>query len=371
MGSYDTLSQGSSPCKIAHGGDDEAHTTPPWFGLASPFDTPLDRDSFSVATSLRNHVCMLEELAQSQRQTSLNVQVGQQPPARIVHELTPGVSQVGEQAPEPCVARRTVLRLDDAIEDSADVERVAHVAANAPCIQTDSDEHHVLYSSGMALQSQPPQPSFHEITNHVLLPNGVEVDAHTQPMRHTFSSIQNTAEHQLVRCGLYSETCTYQRNTTPVITPDSYCGDPSSFATTLLAPPSLNGLDGMPLVLPSGGYSEVTPVSHRLQTHSTSSPLAAPQHVPFTIPRNYHGNELAKPGLGVPTSAPPSGPSPGSPELPSVGSAGHAAGRCKPCAFIYNKGCGNGIVCEFCHLCAPGEKKRRHKEKLAHRRQFK
>jgi hypothetical protein len=50
-------------------------------------------------------------------------------------------------------------------------------------------------------------------------------------------------------------------------------------------------------------------------------------------------------------------------ELPSVGSAGHGAGRCKPCAFFHTVGCENAASCVFCHLCAPGEKKRRQKER--------
>jgi hypothetical protein len=53
----------------------------------------------------------------------------------------------------------------------------------------------------------------------------------------------------------------------------------------------------------------------------------------------------------------------GSPELPSVGSLGHYVQRCKPCAFVTKMGCANGIQCRFCHLCGPGEKKRRRKEK--------
>lgn len=48
----------------------------------------------------------------------------------------------------------------------------------------------------------------------------------------------------------------------------------------------------------------------------------------------------------------------------SAGSALHALGQCKPCAFFTTKGCGNGLQCPFCHLCDPGEKKRRRKEKL-------
>lgn len=55
----------------------------------------------------------------------------------------------------------------------------------------------------------------------------------------------------------------------------------------------------------------------------------------------------------------------GSSELPSIGSAGHRTGACKPCAFFHSKGCGNGTQCNFCHLCAHGEKKRRLKEKRA------
>ncbi|CAJ1328487.1 unnamed protein product [Effrenium voratum] len=50
---------------------------------------------------------------------------------------------------------------------------------------------------------------------------------------------------------------------------------------------------------------------------------------------------------------------------PSVGSAEHGSGSCKPCAFHHTKGCQCGAMCTFCHLCLPGEKKRRQKEKQA------
>lgn len=49
--------------------------------------------------------------------------------------------------------------------------------------------------------------------------------------------------------------------------------------------------------------------------------------------------------------------------VPTVGSAGHQSGMCKPCAFFYTKGCGNGTQCPFCHLCPPEEKRRRQKSK--------
>lgn len=63
----------------------------------------------------------------------------------------------------------------------------------------------------------------------------------------------------------------------------------------------------------------------------------------------------------------------GSPQLPTVGSEGHNAGTCKPCAFYHSKGCSNGVNCSFwatpwfgfCHLCPADEKKRRQKEKGA------
>lgn len=61
--------------------------------------------------------------------------------------------------------------------------------------------------------------------------------------------------------------------------------------------------------------------------------------------------------------AAPSQPAPGSDELPSLGSAGHALGECKPCAFLHTKGCSSGAMCKFCHLCDTGEKKRRQKER--------
>jgi len=53
----------------------------------------------------------------------------------------------------------------------------------------------------------------------------------------------------------------------------------------------------------------------------------------------------------------------GSPEMPTLGSEAHRFGDCKPCAYAYSKGCGNGVQCPFCHLCPPGELKRRQKAK--------
>lgn len=51
-------------------------------------------------------------------------------------------------------------------------------------------------------------------------------------------------------------------------------------------------------------------------------------------------------------------------EVPSKGSLLHSQQSCKPCAFATQTGsssCKNGYDCQFCHLCEPGEKKRRRK----------
>jgi len=61
----------------------------------------------------------------------------------------------------------------------------------------------------------------------------------------------------------------------------------------------------------------------------------------------------------------------GSAAYPSKGSARHSVSACKPCAFVLQdkEGCRNGVDCQFCHLCEPGEKKRRKKERLLIRRE--
>lgn len=51
-------------------------------------------------------------------------------------------------------------------------------------------------------------------------------------------------------------------------------------------------------------------------------------------------------------------------DVPSVGSVGHSHGRCVPCGFFWKtRGCVNGSMCEYCHLCDAREKKRRQKAK--------
>merc|ERR1712226_898137 len=47
------------------------------------------------------------------------------------------------------------------------------------------------------------------------------------------------------------------------------------------------------------------------------------------------------------------------------GSAGHGTGQCRPCAWVHKDvgGCRNGANCNYCHLCPPGELRRRKREK--------
>lgn len=76
-----------------------------------------------------------------------------------------------------------------------------------------------------------------------------------------------------------------------------------------------------------------------------------PMHVPLADVSSFEEDREAS---ALRSSSPDS-------ELPSLGSAAHRDGDCKPCAFLHKKGCENGRMCKFCHLCEPGEKKRRAK----------
>jgi len=90
-----------------------------------------------------------------------------------------------------------------------------------------------------------------------------------------------------------------------------------------------------------------------------AEPEPAPQAAPVELPpRNRPCMVLSLADvLGEPEL--------GSPEFPSIGSAGHRLGTCKPCAFL-ERGCSSGVNCNFCHSCEPTEKKRRRKEKAAY-----
>jgi len=90
-----------------------------------------------------------------------------------------------------------------------------------------------------------------------------------------------------------------------------------------------------------------------------------PEHGVSALPiDDFNTSQLQMPRVLMLSEALPE-PELGAHQLPTVGSAGHYTGTCKPCAFFYTKGCGNGTQCPFCHLCPPDEKRRRQKEKQA------
>eukprot|EP00928_Gymnodinium_smaydae_P065548 TRINITY_DN48665_c0_g1_i1.p2 TRINITY_DN48665_c0_g1~~TRINITY_DN48665_c0_g1_i1.p2 ORF type:complete len:257 (+),score=42.11 TRINITY_DN48665_c0_g1_i1:68-772(+) len=56
---------------------------------------------------------------------------------------------------------------------------------------------------------------------------------------------------------------------------------------------------------------------------------------------------------------------------PSLGSAGHYLGMCRPCDFVCRGGaCRAGVDCRFCHLCGPSENRRRKRENIRMKREF-
>lgn len=58
-------------------------------------------------------------------------------------------------------------------------------------------------------------------------------------------------------------------------------------------------------------------------------------------------------------------PSDAASDLPSVGSALHALGKCKPCAWFHKpQGCANGNGCLHCHICDETELKNRRSAKV-------
>jgi len=84
----------------------------------------------------------------------------------------------------------------------------------------------------------------------------------------------------------------------------------------------------------------------------------------FNIPEETFNGAQQTPRVLMLSEALPA-PEIGLQEFPTVGSAGHYNGTCKPCAFLYTRGCESGPQCAFCHLCPPDEKRRRQKDKKA------
>jgi len=136
-----------------------------------------------------------------------------------------------------------------------------------------------------------------------------------------------------------------------------------------------------PTIMPPPSWSPLTPERSNVLSPPLQPPLLAVHKTAQPVaPPPLHAPVL---GLAVLTAVvvPPPAKAPvlrlaeAFPDIdsqalapPTVGSVGHHNRTCRPCAFLYTKGCGNGKQCEFCHLCGPGEKKRRLKEKRAQSR---
>lgn len=141
--------------------------------------------------------------------------------------------------------------------------------------------------------------------------------------------------------------------------------------------------DGLPSDRPADTVaSAAARLAHELRQGSSLMPRTMGKAtdcsaVCSTAATSAPGSALVVGSVVPSTSASTAGGSgliPGSVQLPqdmhlrmgmgvSRGSALHAVGACKPCAFVFQDGCANGVDCEFCHLCDPGERKRRKKER--------
>uniref|UniRef100_A0A7S2L2R0 C3H1-type domain-containing protein n=1 Tax=Zooxanthella nutricula TaxID=1333877 RepID=A0A7S2L2R0_9DINO len=95
---------------------------------------------------------------------------------------------------------------------------------------------------------------------------------------------------------------------------------------------------------------------HQQQQHPPQHAQQAflPAHPPPQMAPGAPSRQMAP-------SAPPRDPVPQ--DLATLGSVGHWDGTCSPCAFNHKGGCASGRLCQFCHLCGPGEKRRRKKER--------
>jgi len=129
-------------------------------------------------------------------------------------------------------------------------------------------------------------------------------------------------------------------------------GDGATWHPAPQAPPAVVPLFPVSAMLPLAGAPELFP------------PMAPPMLPPALPPCTMEHAPPPPPQAPLLRIAEAlDNPQLGSAEVPSIGSSGHRFGSCKPCAFVFTKGCASGVDCIFCHLCQPGEKKRRQKVK--------
>lgn len=129
---------------------------------------------------------------------------------------------------------------------------------------------------------------------------------------------------------------------------------------------------GSVLISPAERDDDVSPMAALEQDQSEDEEDSdldeAVQTLPFT-PGMHRAPVIARPAAVTLRLAEALEPVSGFAAIPTIGSAGHALRKCKPCAFAWKEsGCQSGASCKFCHLCDPAEKKRRRKAKLQLRR---
>jgi hypothetical protein len=109
-------------------------------------------------------------------------------------------------------------------------------------------------------------------------------------------------------------------------------------------------------------YTAASPTKKKSQVLSLADAIEEPEPTPFTpLPRApFAALTTSTLGSKQKTSMKDLFPI----DAPVVDTQHQCSGNCKPCAFFHRKGCSNGLQCNFCHICGPGEKKRRQKDKL-------
>lgn len=123
--------------------------------------------------------------------------------------------------------------------------------------------------------------------------------------------------------------------------------------------------DKQPISKPILKRSSVLDVHANLSEDDSTHILLPPGFKPppgLPPPLSTHAPQpQAPPGLPAPNTRMCS---PCCDPFPSIGSALHGSGMCKPCGWFWKEsGCENGEGCLHCHLCPPGEKKARKKGK--------
>lgn len=151
-------------------------------------------------------------------------------------------------------------------------------------------------------------------------------------------------------------------------TPCPYCETPQLGAAIAFSHCSAMPLE-LELLLNGVGAADfqawvpppLIPVNHAPVYIAPQMPMAAPHPLPTVEPLESGARKLLLAGC-LPE------PELGSSLLPTLGSAGHRHGTCRPCAFFHTKGCTSGVECTFCHLCDAGARKTRKQEKVQARR---